>query len=169
MTQCSNRDGKGRRCQHNTNSDFKTCERCRERGRKSKKKVRLDPEVAAFQQFTNRHGFGKLREKARELAKWLTHEEQKCAICGVSNRFLKTLQRTNGPFPFFGDAAHWRRLQPDHIDPEEKGQAHAKLRPLCAACNQTRGAGRFSDEEVLVRVRREWTKIFPEKHLRWLK
>lgn len=166
--QCSNRDGKGRQCT-NISASFKTCARCRERGRTNRKKARLDPETAAFEQFINKHGFREDHPKARELAKWIADPLQACAICGVTNRFLKTLQRTNGPFPHFGDAAYWRRLQPDHIDPKEKGSPHAKLRPLCQGCNGIRGAGRFSDEEVLIRIRREWTKIFPEKHLRWLK
>lgn len=169
MTQCTNFDGRGRRCAHDAGEKFKHCERCRVRSRTNRAKSRLNTKTAAFEQLINKHGYRQDHPEARRLAEWLTHPNQKCAICGVSNSFLETLQRTNGPFPFWGYPSHWRRLHLDHIDVGRKGEPDAtNFRPLCAACNQTRGSGRLTDAQVLYKVRREWLKLFAERQLKWL-
>ena len=166
---CTNRDGKGNQCRQIAPDAYKHCDNCRARGRKNRRRARLNPERAAFEQLINQHGFREDHPRARELAAWLAAPDQRCSICGVPNRFLSTLQRCGGPWPFFGDGRFWRRLQPDHIDPREKGSPHARLRPLCQGCNGVRGAGRKTDEQVLLRVRREWLRLFPERQLRWLR
>lgn len=56
-------------------------------------------------------------------------------------------------------------LELDHRIP---GDNSGGFRPLCRACNNKRGANRFTDEEVLLWVRSKWRDVLPLRFLWWL-
>jgi hypothetical protein len=100
-------------------------------------------------------------ETAYYWADLLTHPETTCAICGIPQKMVEVYTR---------DAAHWIlgvawRLTLDHITP---GVNDGNYRPLCHACNSTRGPARFTDEEVLQIVGDKWRATTGLRFLWWL-
>lgn len=108
-----------------------------------------------------RFQYGVEEEDSIILARKLLHPYTRCHICGLPNRIRATYVRER-KMSIFG-----RRMTVDHIDPAGGGSL-SNLRPLCAMCNRIRGAAMYTDEEVLRKVRRWWTKRFTQEELFWL-
>jgi hypothetical protein len=91
----------------------------------------------------------------------LKRPEERCAICGIPNQIIEVYTRLG---------YHWilgaaRRLTLDHITP---GFNDGNYRPLCSACNSTRGPARLTDEEVLNTVRDKWQWSIGLRFLWWM-
>ena len=111
-------------------------------------------------------GRGASPEDAKALAEMVLNPESRCDVCGVPQRMLDLYHRKGWPVPV------WRReqwgLQVDRISPGGPYSVE-NTRPLCSSCNRLRGAGRMSDKEILVKMRRAWQEALAPKHLWWLK
>jgi hypothetical protein len=104
---------------------------------------------------------GLTRDVARHWATILTCPTTRCALCGIPNQILAVYTR-EGPHWILGKS---HRLTLDHITP---GVNDGDYRPLCYACNTTRGAARLTDEEVLNTVRDKWQWSIGLRFLFWM-
>jgi hypothetical protein len=105
------------------------------------------------------HGLS--REESELWASTLHNPYTRCEICGIPNRMVKVYTQSG---------KHWIlgksfRLTLDHITP---GVNDGNYRPLCVACNATRGANEMTDAEVLAAVRSKWEWSMGLRFLWWL-
>src|ERR1051325_3699273 len=110
---------------------------------------------------------GMERDESLYWASVLLHPDSRCAICGLPNRMLK-LYVQRGASWFLGRASgagSHAHLTLDHISP---GRLEGGFRPLCNACNSTRGANQLTDEEVLEIIRGKWFWTIGLRFLWWL-
>ena len=107
------------------------------------------------------------RETSLYWADALLHPFTQCAICGLPNMMLRVYKQRGWPW-FLGKrdgAGSHPHLTLDHVVP---GKLEGGFRPLCSACNSTRGAEQFSDEEVLQIIRDKWLWFTGIRFLWWL-
>jgi len=167
-------------CKNPAREGLKTCQRCGETDRKSKKKIgawkgqkeyyktymRTPEGVAAHL----RRKYGYPKPESIELAKRLAEPTTSCTICGIRNSTLAAFaERSIGPFGYSKDK---RRVVGDRIDCTKPHQL-SNTRILCGFCNHLRGAELYTDEQVLTKIRAKWFRliergILRDKDLDWL-
>lgn len=116
-------------------------------------------------QLRSNHGYN--QEESFLLAKRLTDDYCRCYICGIPVWWLKVHK---GYYPGkLKEEKMRRRLTVDHIDPNGTSIL-SNSRPLCAECNNLKGANRLSDEEVLEKMKYWWRNYsgVPLRFLFWL-
>ena len=113
-----------------------------------------------------RSKLGYEEQEAATLARRLCDPNERCSICGVPAYILKGRWKSNYPFPCGGKRNN-RRLTPDRINTEADHRI-SNTRLVCFGCNSLRNKERMRDEQVLIRMRRDWTLIIGW-HPQWLR
>lgn len=115
-------------------------------------------------QFRSNYGFS--YEDSIFIARKCVHDLQRCEICGLPQWWNRAVLKVRGLF-LRGDERVNRRLVPDHIIPGFDSRLE-NIRILCYACNDFRGAGILTDEEVLSKVRWWYRENFSLRDTWWL-
>lgn len=87
----------------------------------------------------------------------------RCSICGIPT-YLLEVYISKGPWPRWMGVRS-KSLQIDHLVP---GDWRGGLRPLCGGCNARRGDAIYTDQAVLMWIRRRWSEVSNLRMLWWL-
>ena len=90
------------------------------------------------------------REAAKRWAARLCDPYTRCSICGLPERFRRTLVAEGWDSYYLTNRFHLDRIVPGGSYTEDN------IRICCALCNTTRGAAQLTDTEVLFKVTVWW-------------